>query len=802
MVRKKKNHSELTEESRLKFTKVAKNLQVVSTQDWLKTNFIPYAWSYTLDRALVDVSGLKPVQRRILYTMFKRGLSPTSNRVKVATLGGAVLQFHPHGDASVVQALKNIERKHIFRVPLIDGKGDFGSIGMPGAAGRYIEARLSKAAWLNVEDISQNAVEMIPNYDNTTVEPKRIPVKWPVGVINGGSGMAIAYASKIPSHNPGEIMKACIELVKNPNATHRKLESIIKGPDFAMGGVIVSNDGIKDYLETGSGTFTLRSKYELIPMKRGAYRIEYYEIPFGTNPEKIIEDIQKQMDKGNLKEISNYKNLSDLKHPVRMIVEVKAGSQIKKVIEDLFRMTSLQIRFSVNMTTIVNNRPEQLPMRDILLDFIEFRKLCIVNKTKYILSKKQDRLHLIDGLMKVLLDIDATIKIIRGADNVDIAREKLAKKFHIDDDQANYVLSLQLRRLTKMDKLELNNEHDQLIDEVTSMTDLISDGTKLNDYLIKEFKETLKVIDDERCTEISDLSDEEFNNQKTTEVKQMKAAGKGVKTYVYQLADGSIFKTPVKLSTAKDLEQSNPSLKATPITSMMTMPGNADMAVLDSSGQAYTTSLLSIEDNKSIDLKKSGLHPNKHTKPLLTIGDGESTILLVTKTGRTRHIKVDNVGKWSSTDVVKLDDGDDIVGAVDTSSAVKGSTVIMVSKRGKVLRFPLDTLKPCNAGCQTVAGMRLGKGDEVASVTIARPDAEVIVTTSSVTAKATPAKDIPVQSRGGGGSKLHPILATDSIDQLAVDPVFVYHGKIVPAPAPSARASRPAPMRKGTLLSM
>jgi DNA gyrase subunit A len=800
MARRKRKNSELIQESQQRFKNVAKNIDEVQVQDWLKTNFIPYAWSYNLDRALVDVSGLKPVQRRILYTMYKQGLSPSANRSKVATLGGAVLHLHPHGDSSVVDALKNMARSHIFRVPLIDGKGDFGAPGKPGAAGRYIEARLSRAAWLNVTDIGMNAVKMIPNYDNTTTEPAYIPVKWPVGVINGGSGMAVAYASNIPSHNPGEIMRACIQLVRDPRTSDKKLESIIKGPDFKMGGLVTSIDGVHDYLETGAGTFTLRAKYEEETIARGATRVEFYEIPFGTYPEKILDSIQKQMSNGKLQDISEYKDLSDREHPIRIVVIIKPGAQKKKAIEDIFKYTPLQTRFSVNMTTIMKNRPTQSSMKDILLDFIEFRKLCVTHILNYDLARKKDRAHLIDGILKVLLDIDAAITIIRRSDDAESAKTKLEKRFKIDDQQADYVLSLQLRRLTRMDSVALKNEDKQLSADVAGIADTLNDEAKFKEYLINEFKDTMKIIDDPRCTEINGVTEEEFKAAQTAAARKIKAASKGASTYLVQLSDGSIMKSLEKIPTSVETHTAG-KVRSIPIRSVSKLAGNASIALIGSDGSAYTSSLLSMDDGKQVKTKSLGVLPSGVTSQAI-IGPGHSTVLICTRKGKVRHVNVDNDGKWTSEPVVRLDDGDTIVGAVDTTKIVKNSTAIIVTKKGRALRFRIDDIRPCGAGSQTIAGMNLGKDDEVVSIVAARPDAHSLVTTSTVTIKTTSLDDITVHGRGGSGVAVHNLLATDGITQAAVDPVIVHGHTIVDIPSPSSRSARPAPLQKGSLLSI
>ena len=791
MARRKntKSSSEMTEESRRRFVGVAKNIEKVPVDEWLKSNFLPYAWSYNLDRALVDVSGLKPVQRRILYTMYKRGLSPTGSRMKVATLAGAVLQFHPHGDSSVSAALKNMARPHVFRVPLIDGKGDFGAPGKPGAAGRYIEARLTKAAWINVEDISQNAVRMIPNYDDTTVEPKMIPVRWPVGVVNGGSGMAVAYASNIPSHNPGEIMRACIQLVKDPETSDRRLEGIIKGPDFNMGGLVTSVDGVHDYLETGSGTFTLRARYNVEPGPRGTTRIEYYEIPFGTYPEKIIESIQKQMGKDLLKDVSDYKDLSDLKHPIRLVVILRSGAQVKKAIEDLFALTPLQSRFSVNMTTIVNNRPVQSSMKSVLLDFIDFRRACVSNRLRFDMGQKKDRLHLIDGLLKVLLDIDAAIKIIRGADDAGAAKDALKRRFKIDDVQADHVLSLQLRRLTRMDNAALNAEDKTLKADISDIERTLNDVSVLDAKIIEEFKDTLKVIDDERHTEINGMTDEEFRRNQSAATRKIKAAARGAKTSVYMLADGSIMKT-----SADDAG-------GHPYSDMVKIPGNADLGVVGSDGSMLPLSLLSLEDDHPADPASLALFPDKSVKAVRALPPTISSIIAVTKNGKIRHVKVNPTGGWP-TELVTVDDGDKIVSVMGVSKVAKSTTVIMVSAHGRVLRFPLESMKPCGSGAHTIAGMRLSKGDSVVGVLLAGPTAKTLTSASTVTVKTTPLDAIPTQGRGVGGIRLHQLISTDSISQIGIDVRLASRkGKTMTAPDSTAPGARPAPLKRGTVLA-
>lgn len=799
MARRKKRRisSDLVEESRRKFVNVASDIDDVPADEWLKSNFLPYAWDYNLDRALVDVSGLKPVQRRILYTMWKKNLNPNANRMKVATLAGAVLAYHPHGDASVSEALKNMARAHIFRVPLIDGKGDFGTIGSPGAAPRYIEARLSKAAWLNVEEIDQNAVKIIPNYDGKEVEPERLPVRWPVGVINGNSGMAVGYAANMPSHNPTEVMKACIALVKNPDLSDNRLANIVKGPDFNMGGFITSTDGVKEYLKTGSGTFTIRSKYDVTPIRGGGYRIDYYEIPFGTTPEAIKKTIKKQMDNGHLKDVVNVNDLSDLKHPVKFVVDVKKDAQIKSVIEDLFRRTPLESKFSANMTTVVNNRPQQSSMKDLLLDFIEFRKQCIVNKLGWERGKRCDRLHLVKGLLSVLLDIDKAVRIIRNSDDAKTASTSLQKTFKIDEVQANYVLSLQLRRLTKMDRHSLDEEEKSLTDRISEIDSILKDG--MVEYMVNEFKETMKVIGDDRKTEINDMTEAEYLESRKNESKVLKAEDKGAKTCLYVLADGRFLKSMEPIDSVS-MARTNRTKKVQPYLSMVRTAGNENVSVIGDDGVAYSTALVSMAGNEpvsssSLSTIPSGVH-------VVNAVANNTTLLAVTRNGKLRAVKLEGNDRWDDTPVLALGKDDQLVAALDLSNAIKGTTVILITDNGHVLRTAVDSIRPVRAGSQGIAGMRLGKGVHVAAAVLARPDSTNLYTASKMTVKVTPISEITIQGRGGGGVQCHPVIAPDHVVQAVVDGGLVTNrGRIMDDPTVTRRAARPEPLKSGAVLA-
>lgn len=745
---KNKLSKEDLEKKKQRFEKVAGNLEQVSVPEYIKRNFLPYAWSFILDRALVDETGLKPVQRRILYTMYEDGLSPSSHRSKVATLAGRVLAYHPHGDASVTDALKNIARPHIFRVPLIDGKGDFGSPGEDGAQGRYIEARLSKPAWINVEEIGQHAVSMVPNHDKSRNEPEHIPVRWPVSLINGGSGIAVGYAAKIPSHNPTEIMDALILLTENPDISDDELYSVIQGPDFNMGGIITATDGVESYLKTGKGSFKIRGNYEIIDKGRSAYRIEFDEIPYGTNPEGIIESIQKGMQDGLFKEVASCKNLSDLRNPIRVVIETKPSVNPKKVLQDLFKHTPLETNFAANITTIIDNTPVQSSVRTLLEEFIGFREMCVKNKTQYSLTKKKNRLHIIDGMLS-LVDIDKAVSIIRSSDDTEIASQELQKEFAIDAEQAEYILSLQLRRLTKMDTIKLEKERDSLKDEITYGEKLLQDPITLQKHLMQEFSETRDIIGDERKTVVSDLTQAQLAQKEKKLAEEMKSLNKDMPCYIFRTSSGALFRS----FDADPYAESD--LTYGPLVQRLKTSTKSQIVVVLRDGTAKRMPVGYISPTSASDHEDLRL-----ASPIVGVakesaGKGEAGIALATNLGNVKISKTDFPKSSDVFGVVNLEDGEHVIDAHWISDKVSDQRVLMVSQKGNALLFPLNKVRPSGSRAGTVAGMKL-KGDDDSAVSFnivhkSHIADTLIVSRTPSSLKTTHLAEIPEKGRGTMG---------------------------------------------------
>lgn len=774
------------EDVKKRFAKIAGSVEELPAEEFLRGNFIPYAWSFTLDRALVDETGLKPVQRRILYTMYEDGLGPHKHRSKVATLAGRVLAYHPHGDSSVNDALKNLACAHIFRVPLIDGKGDFGSPGSPGAAGRYIEARLNKAAWINVEELGENAVEMMPNYDSTKKEPHQIPVRWPVSIVNGGSGIAVGYASNMPSHNPTEVMEALIKVVETPDVSDEDICSIIKGPDFNMGGNITSTDGIREYLRSGSGSFKIRGNYNLIDKGRSSYRFEFYEIPYGTHPEKILSSIQSKMDAGFLKEVSSYKDLSDLENPIRVVIDTKPGVSPKKVLQDLFKHTPLETNFSANITTIIDNTPTKTSMRNLLLNFVEFRKKCVRRKSAYGARKKSERLHVVEGLLS-LIHIDEAIAIIRDSDDSTIASKRLQKAFNIDDVQAEYILSLQLRRLTKLDTLKLEKEAEALRESIQYYEELINNESALKNHLVQEFKDTLEVIADERKTVIHDMSDEEFSKREKSIASEVKNFSKDAPYSVFYTARGGL------IGSMEDslYSSESTSLKYGPVRQVVKTSTQSNVVLVFDNGDAKRVPSSFINTTTLSDHASLGLS-NKIVGVSKDISDrGDIGLAIATTDGSIKVAKTD-FPKGDDFPVMSLASGDRVVSTFWVDNSLEDPRAVLVSKFGNILVFPLSSVRPSGSRAGGVRGMKLkDPKDEVVFFTVVSakdiPHTSVISRTLS-TLKLTPLSEIPEKGRGGMGVTLMTFRAQEQpyvVDACAgVSPVATLDGSPVPLVLP------------------
>lgn len=801
--RKKTKIDAPTEEEQHGFVEGAKEIEEVRIPEFMDQTRLPYAWSVIRERALVDSrDGLKPVQRRILWTLYEDKVLPSREFMKVARLAGNVLRYHPHGNTSVEDALVRMAQPYSLRVPLIWGKGSFGAHpGDEAAASRYIEAKLNKEAVELLDEIPSGSVKMIPNFDDTLKEPEVLPVRWPVGVINGSQGIAVGYAANMPQHNPTETLKACKLLLRKPNASIEEVMQVMPGPDFWTGGQVIGIDGVQEYFRTGKGTFTVRAKYKQEQQTRGKVRFTFYELPPNVSCESIVQKVRNLI-KTDAKFKEGIARVDDLTgrvndNDVRLLIETKAGSNSQEILAMLFKKTELQSTFSVNNTVVSGGFPKMMGIRELLLEFLELRKQCVLTRSQNYKEKKLARIHQIDGLLAILLDVDKAIAIIRKSDSQEDARVKLMKAFKIDEGQANYVLDMQLRKLTRQDSDALKAEDQQLKEDIDDLDKILTDEKELRKVINAELDKEIKIIGRPRLMEITGLTDEEAKNNEKQMLADIRREGNDTQTFMYVTTDGRLFKTPNRMTTVSDW-RSDPSMTPVePFVSSFKTTTQARLGIVGTDGREYAVSASFLRNGEDTTMSKMASLP-KGVKPVTVLPDDDRQVLVASADGMIRKMNLNTNGKWDGNrPFVKLADGDRLVSVIDLSNVIKNSTVLIITQLGKVIRLNLDDVSPVSLGSQLIKGMNLKKDDKVAAVVVARPDAESLVTMSRSTIKVTPLSDITVNNRGGAGVMLHPLdklngVVSDRIEAAAVDGVLMSaKNKVVGLPDATPRAAKP-----------
>ena len=480
----------------------------IDVGDEMRTSFLEYAYSVIYSRALPDArDGLKPVQRRILYAMHDMGLRPDRGHVKSSRVVGEVMgRFHPHGDGAIYDALVRMSQSLSMRLPTVDGHGNFGSPDDPPAAMRYTEARMAPAAVAMTASIDEDTVDFRPNYDGREVEPSVLPAAIPHLVVNGAAGIAVGMATNIAPHNLVEVVQALRHLVTHPKADLDALMRFIPGPDLPTGGKIIGLDGIRDAYETGRGSFRMRATTRIESVTARRKGIVVTELPYGVGTERVIEAIKKLVQTKKLQGIADVKDLTDREKGLRLVIEVKNGFHPEAILEQLFKSTPMEESFGINAVALVDGQPRTLGLKEMLEVFLEHRFDVVRRRSTYRRGKAADRLHLVEGLLLAILDIDEVIQLIRASDNAEQARERLMSVFDLTEIQANYILDMPLRRLTKFSKIELDKEADELQRTIEELDEILGDDARLRKVVSDELAEVAKTYGTPRRTVLLESS--------------------------------------------------------------------------------------------------------------------------------------------------------------------------------------------------------------------------------------------------------------------------------------------------------
>lgn len=721
----------------------------------METSFIQYAMSVIVARALPDVrDGLKPVHRRILYAMYEDNLTSDKPYYKAATTVGNVLgRYHPHGDASVYDAMVRMAQDFSLRYPLIDGHGNFGSIdGDPPAAYRYTEARMSKIAEELMQDIEKDTVEWGPNFDDKRKEPTVIPSAFPQLLVNGSSGIAVGMATNIPPHNLSEVIDGVICLIDDPEADLEEICKYIKGPDFPTAGIILGRSGIRSAYATGKGKIIMRARTEIEEYKEGRYRIVVTELPYQVNKARLVESIADLHKEKRVDGITDIRDESD-KSGMRIVIEMRRDINPQVLLNQLFKLTQLQDSFSVNMLALVGGEPKILTLKECLQHYLDFRFDVIVNRTKYLLKKAMDRAHILEGLAIACENIDEVISIIRNS--YDNAKENLMERFGISDLQAQAILEMQLRRLQGLEREKIENELNELHAQIADYNDILVRPERVYAIIREGLLDIKKRYGDPRRTEIShdenDIDVEDLIDEKQC-VYTMTQRGyiKRMPTDIYRSQHrGGRGVTGV---ATRDEDVADIMFTASTHDYILFFTTKGRMYRLK--GYQIPESTRTAKGMNMVNLLQ--VDGDERITSMLPIREFEDDkfVFLVTKKGTVKRIGLGalQTSRKAGVRAIGLDDDDELVSVLLTEGNNK---IVIATKDGSAIRFDENEVRPMGREAFGVRGVRLKEDDRVIGADIADDGGYLLTVTENGFGKITPCDEYTAHHRGGGGITAH-----------------------------------------------
>ncbi|WP_231134455.1 DNA gyrase/topoisomerase IV subunit A [Motilibacter deserti] len=740
----------------------------IDVAEEMQGSFLEYAYSVIYSRALPDArDGLKPVHRRILYSMREMGLRPDRGHVKSARVVGEVMgKLHPHGDSAIYDALVRMAQPFSMRLPPIDGHGNFGSPDAGPAAMRYTECRPSLAATLLTDGIDEDTVDFGPNYDGQEQEPLVLPAAFPNLLVNGSSGIAVGMATNMAPHNLGEVIAAARHLLAHPNATLDDLMRFVPGPDLPTGGRIVGLEGIRDAYETGRGSFRTRATVSIESVTPRRKAIVATELPWGVGAERIIEKVKDLVTAKKLQGIADIKDYADANSPTRLVIEVKNGFVPEAVLEQLYKLTPMEESFGVNAVALVDGQPRTLGLKDLLQVYIDHRIVVVRRRSEYRRRKKAERLHLVEGMLIAIVDIDEVIAIVRSSDDTGQARSRLMQVFDLSEVQANYILDMPLRRLTRFSRLELEQERDELTADIAALDEILGDERKLRKVVSGELADVAKAHGTPRRTVLLESS-----GVASTAAVPLEVADDPC--FVLLSTTGLLART----TSAEPLPAEGERARHDAVVSAVRSTARGEVGVVTSAGRLLKLPVLDLPAlpptagppalSGGVPVSELlALEAHERALALCTVSPESQGLALGTARGVVKRVVPEYPATQDSFPVVRLEDGDSVVGAVELVTGEED--LVFVTTDAQLLRFEASAVRPQGRAGGGIAGVRLDAKASVLFFGAVEPGADAVVVTvagssgalpgTGGTVKVAPYSEYPAKGRATGGVRAHRFL--------------------------------------------
>ena len=729
-------------------------IEQIEIADEMRASYLDYAMSVIVGRALPDVrDGLKPVHRRVLFGMHDSGMQPNRPYRKCARIVGDVMgNFHPHGDASIYDALVRLAQTFSIRYLLVDGHGNFGSVdGDSAAAMRYTECRLARIATEMLRDIDAETVDWTPNYDESREEPMVLPSRFPNLLVNGSSGIAVGMATNIPPHNLREAIAATVALIDDPSLSSVGLMRYLKGPDFPTGGLILGSSGIREGYETGRGRVIVRAKAHSEPIKQGKTAIIVTEIPYQVNKAQLILKMAELVRDKTITEISDLRDESD-RSGMRIVIELKREAVPKVVLNKLYKHTAMQTTFGMNMLALADGVPKTLSLRDILRHYIAHQKEVIVRRTRFELDKAKKRAHILEGLLIAISNLDEVIRVIRSSEDTEAAKMGLIDRFGLSEEQAQAIVDLRLRNLTALERHKIEEEHRDLMERIAYLESLLANEGLINEVIKEELLEIQQMYGDDRRTEILP-SEDEIDIEDMIAIEEMA---------ISITASGYVKRLPVstyRLQHRGGIGVMGMDLKEGDyIEHLFITTTHHFLLFITSRGKIYRQKVheLPLGSRQSKGRHVANLLPlaqGEQIKAVIATKDYTDAKYLCFATQRgivkkTRFLDYATTLRADGIIAINLDDDDELVAVRKTSGH---DDLILVSSEGKAIRFHEYDVRPTGRNTMGVQGMRIPHGHVLVGMAVAEDDADIFCCTSGGYGKRTPTSSYPSQKRGGQG---------------------------------------------------